>query len=96
MISGPVTSRIVTSVVSGISSPLPVRTYTSRMSSGWARNSASDCRCTRNTRPARLKSLTYSAPNVLCSVSNTSATLTPSSLAFSRSRSMRICGTLAE
>ena len=36
---------------------------------------ASDCICTRYTRPSRLKSFTYSAPNVLCSVTFTSSEL---------------------
>ena len=71
-ISGPVTSRMLASAVSGTSSPDFARTYTLRMSSGYARKRGSDCSCTWYTRPERLKSFTYSAPNVLCRVSNTS------------------------
>ena len=58
MKSGPVTWLTVASAVSGIIAPSAERTETSRRSSGCARNFASDCICTRYTRPSRLKSLT--------------------------------------
>src|SRR5215510_448764 len=64
------------------------------MSSGRTRNCGSACISTRQVRPNRLKSFTYSPPRNVCRAEYTSVTGTPSVCALSVSRSTRNCGTV--
>src|SRR4030095_11099284 len=64
------------------------------MSSGRTPKCGSACISTRQVRPNRLKSFTYSPPRNVCKAEYTSVTGTPSVCALSVSRSTRNCGTV--
>ena len=85
--SGPAIVRNVVSEPSGTIAPVLLRVRSFAMSSGSRRYGASACAVTRNVRPKRLKSLTYTEPMYTCRVFSTSADSTPSISALVRSMS---------